>query len=362
LAAVHARCNAALAREANTAARQHAIETCRAVAVQHHKDHDPLLWEELESLEELFARWRNPGGPPPESRQERSEKMTTTSTTPTTLTPPLKWHGGKHYLARRIVALMPKHLHYVEPFAGGLAVLLARDPNDPTLWIGTDGSNRGVSELVNDIDGRLMNFWRVLQGEETFARFRRQVEAIPLSRPEWDDAHAYVYGADAVADAVAFFVNCRQSLAGRQAGFTSLTRNRTRRQMNGNVSEWLSAVEGLPLVHDRLRRVVVENQDAIELIQKEDTAGTLFYCDPPYLHETRTAKKVYGAHEMSEADHRRLLEVVKGCKGKVILSSYSSSLYNDMLRDWRRDEIKIANHAAGGKTKRTMVEVVWFNF
>src|SRR6516165_8580433 len=108
----------------------------------------------------------------------RSDSM---SDIPSRPTPPLKTHGGKHYLASRIVALMPPHKHYAEPFAGGLSVLLAKDPE-------------GVSEVVNDIDGRLTNFWRVLQGEETFARFRRQVEAIPLSRPEWDDAHAYVYG------------------------------------------------------------------------------------------------------------------------------------------------------------------------
>jgi hypothetical protein len=93
---------------------------------------------------------------------------------------PLKWHGGKHYLARRIVALMPRHLHYVEPFAGGLAVLLARDPADPRLWAGDGSGARGVSEVANDLDGRLVNFWRVLRGEDTFARFARQMQASPF--------------------------------------------------------------------------------------------------------------------------------------------------------------------------------------
>jgi DNA adenine methylase len=363
LADVHARCNRALTTgEANTAARRNVVEVCREVAVNHHRDRDPLLWDELESLEELFTRWRNPGGPPPEGRQERGEQMTTTTTTPTTLIPPLKWHGGKHYLARRIVALMPKHLHYVEPYAGGLAVLLARDPDDPRLWSGTDGSHRGVSEVVNDIDLRLMNFWRVLRDEETFARFRRQVEAIALARAGWQEAHDHVYGADPVAGAVAFFVNCRQSLAGRQAGFTSITRNRTRRGMNGNASEWLSAVEGLPAVHARLRRVVVENMDALRLIPREDGPGTLFYCDPPYVHATRVSRGVYGEHEMSEADHRRLLEVVKGCKGKAMLSGYPSALYDAALADWSRHTFELPNNAAGGSTKARMTEVLWCNF
>jgi DNA adenine methylase len=243
-----------------------------------------------------------------------------------------KLHGGKHYLARRIVELMPPHLHYLEPFAGGLAVLLARDPDNPRLCAGNDSGSRGVSEVANDLDGRPMNFWRVLQGEETFARFRRQVEAMPLARDGWEAAHAHEYGKDPVADAVALFVDCRQSLAGRRKGFTSITRTRTRRGMNGNASEWIGAVEGLADVHTRLRRVVLVNLPAVELIRREDGPLTLFYCDPPYPHETRTARNVYGPHEMSGADHRELLDVLRGCKwGKVLLSGYPSTLHDQAL-------------------------------
>ncbi len=87
------------------------------------------------------------------------------------LTPPLKWHGGKHYLARRIVARMPPHTHYVEPYAGGLAVLLAKNPD-------------GVSEVVNDLHRDLTTFWRVLQDADAFEDFRRAVEAVPFSEAE----------------------------------------------------------------------------------------------------------------------------------------------------------------------------------
>jgi DNA adenine methylase len=286
------------------------------------------------------------------------EPMTATRTT---VAPPLKWHGGKHYLARRIIALMPRHMHYVEPYAGGLAVLLARDPTDPRLWAGNGSGERGVSEVANDLNGHLVNFWRVLRGEDTFGRFLRQVQAIPLSRAEWEAAHAHEYGKDPVADAVAFFVDCRQSLAGRQKGFTAMTRNRTRRGMNGNVSEWLSAVEGLPIVHERLRLVGLENMHAPDLIQREDTPGTLFYCDPPYLHETRTAKKVYG-FEMTEADHRKLLGVLRQCRGKVMLSGYPSRLNDEALAGWTRHTFDLPNHAAGGSAKGRETEVVWCNF
>jgi DNA adenine methylase len=271
---------------------------------------------------------------------------------------PLKWHGGKYYLAARIVALMPRHLHYVEPFFGGGAVLFAREPEEQTLWL---AGHKGVSEVVNDIHSRLIHFWRVLQDPVKFAQFHRRVEAIPMARVEWETAHAHEYGEDEIADAAAFFVDCRQSRSGMMTGFTSITRNRTRRQMNGTVSEWLSAVDGLPEVHARLRRVLIENMPAVELIRREDTEGTLFYCDPPYLHETRTSKRAYH-FEMSEGDHRELLETLQQCRGKVMLSGYPCELYDTVLADWKRHSFDLPNHVAGGQEKRRMTEVVWCNF
>ena len=274
---------------------------------------------------------------------------------------PLKWHGGKYYLASKIVTLMPSHLHYVEPFFGGGAVLLAREPDDTSLWLFPKSPHNGVSEVVNDINGRLINFWRVLKEPDAFAAFHRQVEAIPMARQAWEEAHSHSYGQDPVSDAVAFFVDCRQSRSGMMNGFTSVTRNRTRRKMNGNVSEWLSAVEGLPGVHQRLSRVFIENMPAIELIKREDTPTTLFYCDPPYLHETRTATDAY-SHEMSEAEHRELLATLVECKGKVMLSGYPSALYESALGSWKRHSFELPNNAAGGETKRRMTEVLWCNF
>src|SRR6266404_6600597 len=107
---------------------------------------------------------------------------------------PLKWHGGKYYLASKIASLMVPHLHYVEPFFGGGAVLLARDPDDSSLWL---APHKGVSEVVNDVNGRLINFWRILQHPAKFEEFRRKVEAVPMARMEWETAHQHVYGKDA---------------------------------------------------------------------------------------------------------------------------------------------------------------------
>jgi DNA adenine methylase len=275
------------------------------------------------------------------------------------VTGPLKWHGGKQYLARRIVDLMPPHTHYVEPYAGGLAVLLEKEPE-------------GISEVVNDINRDLTNFWRVLQGVETFEQFRRFVEAVPFSEEEWRkaaDIMEHIHEGDILVDdrsvpwAAWFFIHCRQSLAGRMTSFAPLSRTRTRRGMNEQASAWLNAVEGLPAVHARLKRVVVLNHDALDVIRQQDGEQTLFYCDPPYLHETRSAPDVY-AHEMSYAEHDSLLNVLRGCKGKVMLSGYPSALYEQALHPprWRRLDFDISNHASGGKEKRRMTECLWVNF
>jgi DNA adenine methylase len=277
------------------------------------------------------------------------------------VSPPLKWHGGKHYLAEKIVAAMPARckkpndpdendpgwLHYCEPYFGGGSVLLV---NDPT----------GISEVVNDIDRRLTDFWRALQGEESFSRFARMLSSMPFSEAEWQLASASP-AKDPVEDAARFFVHCRQSLAGRMDGFAPLSRMRTRRGMNEQASAWLSAVDGLAEVHARLRRVSILNRDALDVIRQQDGSRTLFYLDPPYLGETRTADDVY-SFEMCAKQHEDLLDTILACKSRVMLSGYRSELYDRRLGNWTHHEFILPNQAASGKQKRRMVEIVWCNF
>ena len=261
---------------------------------------------------------------------------------------PLKYHGGKTYLAPKIVRLMPPHVHFVEAYAGGLSVMFNKDPND-------------VSEVANDLDGRVATFWRVLREPDLFKKFRRQCEATEFGRQAFRAAYNHQYGDDPLADAWAFFVLCRQSMAGRQQDFAPLSRRRTRRGMNEQASAWLSAVTGLEAVHPRPRRVVVEQMDALELIQRADDAETLYYLDPPYLPQVRSPGQVY-THDMTKRDHRDLLAVIRQCRGKVMLSGYPSAMYGKRLADWNMHTFDSPNHAAGGAKKRRMTEAVWCNF
>lgn len=274
------------------------------------------------------------------------------------ISPPLKWHGGKHYLAERIVGLMPPHTHYVEPYFGGGAVLLAKDPE-------------GVSEVVNDLHGDLINFWACLRDPIGWHIMQRQLEAMPFSEADWRDAgqpdQAEGYWARSphapVDRAIAFFVRCRQSLAGRMKAFSPVTRTRTRRGMNEQVSSWLTAVDGLPAVHERLKRVLILNRGALDVIRQQDGPDTLFYIDPPYLHETRATTSDY-ACEMTREQHGELLQALAAIKGKFLLSGYRSALYDEAAagQGWNRHDFDLPNHAAAGESKRRMTECVWVNF
>lgn len=264
---------------------------------------------------------------------------------------PLKWHGGKHYLATKIAALMPPHLHYVEPYAGGLSVLLAKDPE-------------GVSEVANDLDRDLSNFWRVLQCPERFPQFVRICQATPFSQVEFLRAGSCLdVATDDVWRAWGLFVEARQSLAGRRDTFSPLTRKRVRRGMNAEASAWLSAVEGLPAVHERLKRVVVIYADALHVIRQQDGTGTLFYLDPPYMGDTRASPSVY-AYEASEEHHLKLLGLLPACSGKWLLSGYRNDTYDVWAKQYGycRHDFDLPNHAAGGGGKRRMAESVWCNF
>jgi len=289
------------------------------------------------------------------------------------LTQPIKWHGGKYYLRKWIVGLMPTHLHYVEPFFGGGGILLSRDPDRD--WMSVDSKKKlpaaiqGCSEVANDIHGELINFWRVLQNHEDFQAFRYRIELTPFSEAEFEEAKERTARTEsviletAVERAVRFFILARQSRQGLMNDFATLSRNRTRSRINEQVSAWLNVIEGLPDVHQRLREVVILNQSAVDVIRKQDGENTLFYCDPPYVHETRSTTGEY-KFEMTQDQHRELLDVLAGVEGKFMLSGYPSELYQEweLRHGWKRHDYLIDNKAAAGKVKEKKTECLWCNF
>lgn len=259
---------------------------------------------------------------------------------------PIKWHGGKSYLAQRIIELMPPHTRYCEAFFGGGAVLLQKPCE-------------GVAEFANDINRELTNFWRVIRDQPKYGKFQQLVECTPLSKVEFETA---AESDCPIESAVSFFVRNRQSRQALGRDFVTPT-SRLRRGMNEQVSSWLSAVDGLPEFHARLRRVEIRNQPAVDFIRELDLQETCFYCDPPYLHETRSSTGEY-LHEMTLGQHADLLECLSKIEGKFLLSGYRSTLYDDWAAKcrWNRRDIEIPNHASGKRKKEIKTECVWMNY
>lgn len=276
----------------------------------------------------------------------------------------IKRHGGKFYLAKKIIGLMPPRclnsnkpvkgdpgwLHYVEPYGGSGAVLFNLD-------------SECISRVFNDLDGELTNFWDVLKNEALFCEFSRQVSATPVSQIAYERAESK-NGDDSVLRAVDFFVRNRQSRQALEKDFATLTRNRCRRGMNELASAWLSSIEGLTEVHEFLKSVVILNDDALNVIQQQDGPRTLFYLDPPYTHDTRSTVGEYGQYEMDWSQHFELLSLLSGIKGKFLLSGYHNKLYdeNAIRFGWRCNEFEIDNKASSAKVKKKKIECVWTNY
>lgn len=257
------------------------------------------------------------------------------------------WYGGKFSHLNWLLDLLPECHHYCEPFAGSAAVLINRRPCPV--------------ETYNDIDGEVTNFFRVLRDETD--SLVKAIALTPFSREEFFIA---LSESDAplsdLERARRFFVCARQvrtGLAQRPSlGRWANCKNTSRAGMSGVVSRWLGSVEGLPEIAERLLRVQIENRPAVQLIRLYDGPSTLFYCDPPYPHESRGDSNAY-LFEMSDAEHRELAATLSKIQGMAAVSGYRCDLMDTLYNGWRRIDAP-AKKCHSVKKPRT--EVLWVNF
>jgi len=259
------------------------------------------------------------------------------------------WYGGKFSHLNWLLPLLPQTHHYCEPFAGSAAVLLNRIP--------------ASVETYNDLDGEVTNFFRVLRdnGKELI----RLIALTPFSREEYFNA---IYGdANEISDierARRFYICARQTRTGlaqtASLGRWANCKNTSRSGMSGVVSRWLGGVESLDIIAERLLRVQIENRPATHIITLYDGPDTLFYCDPPYLHETRGDSKAY-SYEMDEIEHREFSKVINSCNGLAAISGYDHPLMDELFpkSKWYKSfEAVKPIHS----TKDLRQEVLWTNY
>ena len=263
--------------------------------------------------------------------------------------PPFAYYGGKIGLARRLVAMLPPHRTYMEPFFGSGAVLFAKPP--------------AACEIINDLDCNVVTFFRVLR-----ERTDELVDVCALT----PHARAEYQAADLDEDlselerARRFWVRVNQSFAktaGRQTGWSITTaRNQS---VPGSI---LGRIARFAQAADRLMHCSIECCDAADLIDRLATPDTAIYVDPPYLASTRRGRDRQRPadylHDMGdEAGHRRLAAALNATPASVLLSGYPSPLYDDLYDGWRRVEVPVMAHASNAVTadRGERTEVIWSN-
>jgi DNA adenine methylase len=257
------------------------------------------------------------------------------------------WYGGKFSHLDWLLPLLPYTHAYCEPYSGSAAVLLNRNPSPV--------------ETYNDIDGDVVNFFRVLRDRPD--DLIRAIGLTPFSREEFHQAiNGNMQGINDLERARRFYVRARQARTGlaqtATLGRWANCKNTSRAGMSGVVSRWLGGVEALPEIAGRLLRVQIENRPAVEVIHLYDSPETLFYCDPPYLHETRGDSKAYG-FEMDLDEHHQLAQVLNKCRGKVALSGYRCATLDTWYQGWRRFDAPVKQcHSI----KQPRQECLWMNY
>ena len=259
------------------------------------------------------------------------------------LKPPFEYYGGKAHLAPKIAALLPPHDHYVEPFAGGLSVLLAKEPSH--------------AETVNDLDGDLVTFWRVLRDQPE--ELMRACALTPHSVDEMVRA-ADRSGVPDLEVARRVFVVLTQ---GREHSLAPRGASGWRRRVN--VTSVCPAPERLSrqaarisAVAERMAGVSIESDDAINIIRRYGRESSVcIYADPPYLGETRGSGGGYGIDQKDEEFHREFAATCKEAKSSVVISGYDSALYAELFAGWERMDMS----TMPTQSLDRKMEVLWSN-
>lgn len=259
--------------------------------------------------------------------------------------PPVPYFGGKQRIAESIVSLFPDHSHYIEPYAGSLSVLLAK----PESRI----------ETVNDIDGDMVTFWRVLRDRP--AEFQRACELTPHSRAERALSQGDKDGLVDLEVARRVWVQLTQG----RSGIGRATGWRFYVNADATASPMATYLEAyrhrMPPAVRRLRSVQLECRDALDVIADYGTVeSSLLYVDPPYTTDTRRGGQY--KHEVDRDHHEALLDALTACRARVVLSGYDNPLYRDRLDGWTVERIAASTQQANNPGGGARVETLWLNY
>lgn len=260
--------------------------------------------------------------------------------------PALRYHGAKFRLAPWVTSFFPEHKYYIEPYGGAAGVLL----NKP----------RCKAEVYNDLDGDIVNFFRVVRNLYTRQELVEKLQMTPYSRDEFNKAYEHTEDMIERARRTAIRATMGFGSGGTSMGKTGF-RTDLKRDYGTAMDLWVRYPDSLAAVGQRFLGVQIENRPAVDLMLKHDNEDTLHYVDPPYMLHTRNLggrNRTY-RNELTDNDHFELLQVLQKLSGHIVLSGYDTELYNDILTGWKK-EMKPSRISAGRGTK-TKIECLWIN-
>jgi DNA adenine methylase len=258
------------------------------------------------------------------------------------------YFGSKLRIAAKLRSELPPHNAWVELFCGSAAMTLAKAP--------------APIEVINDINGEIVNFFRQLR--ENSEPLRTAISLTPYSRAEFESARRKGNDSSELERARRFFVAAMMAINGSfgdAPGGFSISNSYSRNGREARVNRWNETPAYLSAVADRLKRVRIENQDGLKLFQDfKKRPATLVYFDPPYLGKRLQG---YDFDQNTREFHERLLEDVITAKCMVFISGYQHELYDKYLtpsRGWSKETIAATTKGNNGKSFQRY-EVIWFN-
>lgn len=251
----------------------------------------------------------------------------------------LKYPGSKWRIARKLADMIPEHHTYLEPYFGSGALFFSKKPSD--------------IEMINDLDNNVTNLFSCIRNHPN--ELAALVAGTPYSRIEYENAFRSE-STDSLERARCFLITCWQGHGFRTNGYRVGWKNDVHgRESMYALRNWYQIPEAILEVAERLRKVQIDNQPAIKIIQRFNYPDVFIYADPPYLLRTRTSKQY--RYEMTDEDHEELLEVLAESKAKVMISGYENDMYNSRLKGWNKESFRSNSEYGWGR-----VETVWFNF
>ena len=253
---------------------------------------------------------------------------------------PIKYYGGKTYMTDIIKNHFPKQYNvYVQGFGGGASLLFSK--------------NQEKCQIYNDLGKNVYSLFKTLSDKEMFLQLKQKLDLTYYSSDLRKQFKQKLKedNLSLLQRAYCFIYVNRSSFNGVGGFSTNLI---TRRNMSKSVSDYLSMIDYLPQIHNRLSSVIVENRDIFELIPKYDSKETFFYLDPPYVHETRSSTTSY-EQQMTNEQHEQLINLINNSKGMFLISGYYHPIY-DNLRNFNRIDFESPNSGSDS------IETLWFNY